>query len=112
MKPEIGDGTFMSHILILDQTVDNVGVALKDIAVGECMVVHRQGDELMFKALEPVSAGHKIALFAIEQGQAVMKYGYTIGSATEQIKQGQFVHAHNVRSMRGKELLREDSCHE
>lgn len=102
----------MSQILILDQRVDNVGVALKDIAVGECIAVHRNGNGVKLKALEPISAGHKIALFTIEQGQPVIKYGYPIGSATEQIKQGQFVHSHNVRSMRGKELLGEDSSHE
>ncbi|NMB19686.1 MAG: UxaA family hydrolase [Firmicutes bacterium] len=104
----------MSQILILNQNVDNVGVALKDIAVGDCITVPAQesGTDRTFEAVEPIPAGHKIALCTIEKGQAVMKYGYSIGNATETIRQGQYVHAHNVRSMRGKELLREGAQHD
>ncbi|WP_378943191.1 UxaA family hydrolase [Paracoccus sp. R86501] len=40
-------------------------------------------------------AGHKIARADIAQGQAVMKYGQTIGYATADIATGDHVHSHN-----------------
>ncbi|MDN5568893.1 MAG: UxaA family hydrolase [Paracoccus sp. (in: a-proteobacteria)] len=41
------------------------------------------------------SAGHKIARADIVQGQAVVKYGQTIGYATADIAAGDHVHGHN-----------------
>ncbi|HHT69925.1 MAG TPA: UxaA family hydrolase [Firmicutes bacterium] len=102
----------MSEVLILDQTKDNVAVALQTIANGERVTVLRNGDELSFHALEEIPAGHKLALVAIEKDQTIMKYGYSIGRATQSIQAGQLVHAHNVRSIRGKELLEEGSAHD
>ncbi|WP_108501411.1 UxaA family hydrolase [Paracoccus indicus] len=40
-------------------------------------------------------AGHKIARAGIAQGQAVVKYGQTIGYATADIAAGDHVHSHN-----------------
>ena len=40
-------------------------------------------------------AGHKIARAGIAQGQAVVKYGQTIGYATADIAAGDHVHGHN-----------------
>lgn len=40
-------------------------------------------------------AGHKIARTGIAQGQAVVKYGQTIGYATADIAAGDHVHSHN-----------------
>lgn len=101
----------MGHILILDHARDNVGVVLKDVELGERITIVKHDGELNFEALDRIPAGHKIALCEIEKDQPVTKYGCSIGSATQVIRQGQFVHAHNVRSMRGKELLKEVSHH-
>jgi hypothetical protein len=42
-----------------------------------------------------VPFGHKVALRAIAQGEAVIKYGVAIGSATRAIAVGEHVHVHN-----------------
>lgn len=45
---------------------------------------------------EPIPAGHKLALRAIDAGAPVLKYGQTIGVATRAIAPGEHVHVHNV----------------
>lgn len=42
--------------------------------------------------------GHKIALCDISEGQEIIKYGYSIGHATEDIKEGMHVHTHNIKT--------------
>ncbi len=49
-----------------------------------------------------VPYGHKVAIRAIPKGEAVMKYGLSIGSAMEDIQPGDHVHIHNVESNRGR----------
>jgi len=45
-----------------------------------------------------IASGHKYALSDIKKGDAVIKYGYPIGNATCDIKAGDHVHTHNVRT--------------
>lgn len=45
-----------------------------------------------------IPAGHKFALRDIAAGEYVIKYGEIIGRATENIKKGEWVHTHNVKS--------------
>ncbi len=45
-----------------------------------------------------IPAGHKYALRDIALGEYVIKYGEIIGKATENIKAGEWVHTHNVKS--------------
>lgn len=47
---------------------------------------------------DTIPAGHKFALCDIAQGDYVIKYGEIIGRATTDIKKGEWVHTHNVRS--------------
>ncbi len=42
--------------------------------------------------------GHKRALYDIDKGSSVIKYGYPIGVATENIKAGNTVHTHNLKT--------------
>lgn len=42
--------------------------------------------------------GHKYALIDINKGENVIKYGSPIGHATENIKKGDHVHTHNVKT--------------
>ena len=67
---------------------DNVAVALEAIDCGDTV--------LGVRAAEPIPAGHKIALENIAKNQTVVKYGYPIGTATEDIRPGQWVHSHNM----------------
>lgn len=48
-----------------------------------------------------VPTGHKVALCDIKTGDTVIKYGYPIGVATTDIKSGEHVHSHNMRSSIG-----------
>lgn len=57
---------------------DNVGVSLK-------------GDD-------KIPAGHKFAVRDVKKGEAVVKYGEVIGRASRDIKAGEWVHTHNVKS--------------
>lgn len=45
-----------------------------------------------------IPAGHKFALRDISAGEYVIKYGEIIGKATADIKKGEWVHIHNVKS--------------
>ena len=45
-----------------------------------------------------IKAGHKIALKDIKKGDSVIKYGYSIGYATENINKYEWVHTHNLIS--------------
>ncbi len=48
--------------------------------------------------LEGEYAGHKIALTDIKAGENVIKYGYPIGRAAEDIPAGAHVHTHNIKT--------------
>ena len=45
-----------------------------------------------------VTNGHKYAIKDIKKGENVIKYGSPIGHATEDIKRGDHVHTHNVKT--------------
>lgn len=47
---------------------------------------------------DEIPAGHKFALKDINKGEYIIKYGEIIGRATEDIKKGEWVHTHNVKS--------------
>ena len=67
---------------------DNVAVALCPI---------KEGTEFEgVTAAEDIPQGHKMALKAIEKDAMVVKYGFPIGHATEDIAAGQWVHTHNM----------------
>ena len=48
-----------------------------------------------------LSSGHKFALFEIQKGEDVIKYGFPIGIATESISVGELVHSHNMKTKLG-----------
>lgn len=77
---------------------DNVATALEPLAAGREMDLagHR------VRAVESIPSGHKIALADIAAGDAVVKYGSAIGTASAPIRAGEHVHTHNVASARGR----------
>jgi len=63
------------------------------------MIIHQKDNVgVCLDGSEAVPAGHKYALRAIRAGEAVIKYGETIGRATKDIADGEWVHTHNLRS--------------
>ena len=78
---------------------DNVATALVDAKKDQLADIT---EELQIKLLEPIDAGHKIAVKTIAKDQPIIKYGYNIGKATKDILTGQHVHVQNVESNRGR----------
>ena len=73
---------------------DNVVVALSELNVGEVVAV----DDVDVTVKEAIKAGHKLAIKNIAAGEAVIKYGHTIGSAIADISVGHTVHTHNLKT--------------
>lgn len=73
---------------------DNVAVAIEKLAKG---TVINCGENTV-EVVDDISAGHKVALKDIECGTPVVKYGYTIGNALQDIKAGQWIHTHNIKT--------------
>ena len=80
---------------------DNVVVALADIPAGETIQVEREGIPCAVTAREEIPAGHKMALCQIPAGGEVVKYGYRIGYAREEILAGAWIHTHNLKTALG-----------
>ncbi len=78
---------------------DTVAVALEPIAAGEKIVL--ANTTITIK--EDIEPGHKFAIADIECGSAVIKYGFSIGNATENICSGSHVHVHNLKTALDKE---------
>lgn len=76
---------------------DNVIVALSPISKGTLI----SSDNLSFTVCEDVPSGHKIAVCDINKGESIIKYGYPIGGAKEDIKTGGWVHTHNAKTLLG-----------
>ena len=77
---------------------DNVATALEVLEAGRALDLG--GHHLVVQ--ERIASGHKVALVPIASGQAVIKYGSPIGTATSDIAAGAHVHTHNVASARGR----------
>src|SRR6266511_1040814 len=71
---------------------DNVAVARVPLAPGMELIV----EGVPLKVLEPLPAGHKVALAAIKPGEIVLRYGQVIGRAKRPIQPGNHVHTQNL----------------
>ena len=74
---------------------DTVAVALAPLKAGETVSF---GDGTV-TLRDDLPMGHKAALRDIRKGEAVIKYGYPIGEATEDIPAGGHVHVHNLHTL-------------
>lgn len=89
----------MQDIVKINQN-DNVAVALRPLNKGEVL----QMAETAVTLMEDIPQGHKFALREIKSGEEVVKYGFRIGFAKEDIQPGQWVHVHNVKTALGDVL--------
>ena len=87
----------MNAVLVISER-DNVATALEPIDAGREV---RAGTATVVAA-EAIPRGHKLAVRAIRAGEAVVKYGSPIGTASADIAAGAHVHTHNVASTRGR----------
>jgi len=73
---------------------DNILIALQELK--QATVLINNGKEI--ELLENIKPGHKISTVDIKQGEDIIKYGYPIGHATENIKKGRWIHTHNIKT--------------
>jgi altronate dehydratase small subunit len=69
---------------------------------GTQITLQLDGKPLQLQLADNVPYAHKFAIRPIAKGEQVIKYGYSIGTATEAIAPGQHVHVHNTESNRGR----------
>jgi (2R)-sulfolactate sulfo-lyase subunit alpha len=80
---------------------DLVGVAVRDLDPGPVNGGYLSGPAtISVRLTEAVPLGHKLALTDIAAGQQIIEYGQPVGIATRDIRQGDHVHVHNLRSAR------------
>ncbi|MEA4973043.1 MAG: UxaA family hydrolase [Candidatus Metalachnospira sp.] len=87
----------MESVLHIDKK-DNLVTCLRDIKKGE--VIEIEGTKITVNSDIPIF--HKLAISNIEKGGYCYKYGQIIGTATKEIKKGDYVHVHNCESTRGR----------
>ena len=78
---------------------DNVAVAIEPLFKGDIICL----DGVTYTLVTDLPAGHKMALVDIASGEKVIKYGYPIGYATQDIPKGSHVHAFNIRTLLSEE---------
>ncbi len=87
----------MSNDALRISEQDSVAVALKPLSRGSAVAV---GSGMLLLE-DDIPVYHKFALRAIKSGEKVIKYGESIGEATQDIAVGGHVHIHNVKALRG-----------
>jgi len=91
-------GTTLDDAAIVMAEADTVATALEDLSEGRRFEL----DERTVTVVEGIPFGHKFALERIEAGEPVLKYGAVIGEATRPIEAGEWVHTHNLESVRAR----------
>ena len=89
--------------LLVHEDKDTVGVVVVEgLTAGTDMTVVVTADNSSFRleSKMDVPIGHKIALTDIKKGDTVWKYGQDIGKAVADIKKGEHVHIHNLKTKR------------
>jgi (2R)-sulfolactate sulfo-lyase subunit alpha len=92
----------MSHSFLVHDEADDVGVAVTDLEANQEVtgLYMSSGKTVELKSREAVPLGHKIALRDLPEGADVVKYGVRIGRAVKDVREGDYVHTHNLRSAR------------
>jgi len=69
---------------------DNVAVAIDNL----------KKDELIesITLIDDIPKGHKFALIDFKENDEIIKYGFPIGKSTREIKKGEHVHTHNLKT--------------
>lgn len=80
--------------LVIVNALDNVCICCQPVEANE----HLNIEEVFFIAPSNIDVGHKLARKNIKAGEKIIRYGAPIGSATADIKIGEHVHIHNMKS--------------
>lgn len=92
----------MQHGILIHETIDDVGVAVRDLKAGEEVgIVTLEGQPAgAIVMTQDVPLGHKVALRDMAVGHKLLKYGRPIGQVVQPISKGNHVHVHNLKTMR------------
>jgi altronate dehydratase small subunit len=83
-----------------DNVANLIGAGTKGQSV-ECTVEGQQ-EKCLIQLLDDIPANHKFARVDIQAGEPIVKYGQNMGRASGNIRQGEYVHVHNIESNRGR----------
>ncbi len=87
--------------LLLDD-LDNTLTALRELKSGLELSIPSINGEQVILIQHDIPFAHKFARMHIPPGGEVIKYGEVIGVATVEIFPGDYVHIHNVESIRAR----------
>ena len=73
---------------------DNCATALEEISKDDEIEIN----DYSIKINQNIEIGHKIALKDLKKGDLIKKYGEIIGIAIIDIKAGDWIHTHNIKS--------------
>ena len=93
----------MKPRFIIINEKDNCATALEEIQKDTEIDIN---DNLVVKLRERIALGHKFALIDMKRGQYLMKYNQVIGIATMDIKKGDWIHTHNIKSAYLEEIVK------
>lgn len=81
---------------------DDVGVAVGDIPKGQKItgLILEGKTRIAVVATMEIPLGHKVALRDFNPGEVVTKYGEAIGVVVAEIRKGDHVHMHNLKTAR------------
>ena len=96
-----GGGDELSKAIVMNEK-DNVATALCDISEGSRPVVIGFKSKQGVVVKSDIPFGHKFALSKVSENEPIIKYGEVIGVSTTFIDAGDYVHVHNVESLRGR----------
>jgi altronate dehydratase small subunit len=91
----------MNKFVVLNDA-DNVATCLADVEPGTEIELTVAGARHALTVRDAIPFGHKIAVRPIALGEDVVKYGEIIGRASQTIEAGEWVHVHNVESVRAR----------
>ena len=92
----------MSHSFLIHDDADDVGVAVIDLEASQKVtgLYMNSGKTVRLTSRDAVPLGHKIALRDLTDGADVVKYGVRIGRTLTAVREGDYVHTHNLKSAR------------
>ena len=79
---------------------DQIATALRPLAAGETVRVKTPEKIITIEVSDDIPICHKFALLVILPDETINKYGESIGAASQEIRTGQHVHVHNIKSLR------------
>ena len=87
--------------IIIHDEKDNVGVVVieKITPDQECNCWIMENDKsVKIQSKNEITLGHKIAMIDFKEGDTILKYRHYIGKVVKDIKKGEHVHVHNVKT--------------